>query len=190
MEISAFVKSKLDAMNYEHTRDVVKIAGKLAELENADKEIVEAAAWLHDVGKSIAREGHPKIGAKIAGEFLKKEGYQEDFIEKVFHCVRVHEGPLMRAFGKEIPEEFMPSTKEAKVLFDADMIAQFSESGIAKQFYYRFGKEKYDFTKGIEEAKKRMKIFRGILFFESAKKMSEQSYAKVVDFFEKIGGIK
>ena len=45
---------------WEHITTVVTLALRLAELTGADVEIVEAAAWLHDICKFSDGEAHPR----------------------------------------------------------------------------------------------------------------------------------
>ena len=55
-----------------HFKAVLKYALMLAEKENADKEIVEISAWLHDISSIRGDyEDHHVKGAKIAEELLK-----------------------------------------------------------------------------------------------------------------------
>ena len=48
----------LFAYRWEHVQAVVRLANRLAERTGADREIVEAAAWLHDVGKGSHSDEH------------------------------------------------------------------------------------------------------------------------------------
>ena len=50
---------------WEHVTTVVTLSLKLADLVGADREIVEAAAWLHDVTKPDGKK-HARIGAAFA----------------------------------------------------------------------------------------------------------------------------
>ena len=78
-------------------------AKKLAEELNADVEIVEIAAWLHDIGSiMIGRDNHHVTGARIAEEKLKEWNYSLEKIEKVKKCVFNHRGSVN--FKKESVE--------------------------------------------------------------------------------------
>ena len=74
MEIKQFVKEKLDGLTYFHTKAVVKLALELAEKEGADKEVVEAAAWLHDIGRSKAGLIHHKESVEMSEELAAEKG--------------------------------------------------------------------------------------------------------------------
>jgi uncharacterized protein len=58
---------------------------------NADEEICEISAWLHDIKKIKGEsEKHHIYGAEEAVEILKRYNYPEDRIEKIKHCIVTH----------------------------------------------------------------------------------------------------
>lgn len=89
-----------------------------------DLEVVELAAWLHDIGSVIkGRENHHITGAQIAEEKLKEWGYSSDKIEKVKQCIFSHRG------SQSIKREF----PEAQIIADADALSAFDNiSGLFK----------------------------------------------------------
>lgn len=121
-----------------HFKHVVGYARELARREKADEEIVEIAAWLHDIG-SVKHEykKHHLVGAEIAEDLLKNLKYPQDKIEEVKHCILHHRGSY--------PGN--PETKEAQVLIDADSMAHFDEIDFLVN-------GKYYGAKTMEESKK------------------------------------
>jgi len=110
-----------DGFKY-HIKPVVKNALMLAKKVGADVEIVEIAAYLHDIGRSkkimdkyVAENEHHIIGAEQSKEILKNLGYGDEFIEKVAHCILAHR-------GRKGP---LPETIEAEVIANADAMAHF-----------------------------------------------------------------
>lgn len=102
----------------DHIKYVVKNALELADAYNADKEIVELGALLHDIAmpsKIGPREEHHIYGAQIAEELLTKYNYPKDRIERVKQCVLNHRG------SKDLPR----NTLEEEIIADADVIAHF-----------------------------------------------------------------
>lgn len=76
-----------------HITQVVKNAKRLAALFNADPEIVEIAALLHDyasVRDKALYEEHHKHGPIEAEKVLKQFRYPQDKIEAVKHCIEAH----------------------------------------------------------------------------------------------------
>lgn len=124
-KILGLIKEKYDEVDFKyHILPVVKNAMLLAKKLNADLKVVEMAAYLHDVGRPIKRDGsekfkrdneHHVIGAEKSKEFLKKLGYDNEFIEKVSHCILAHR-------GRKGPD---PETKEAEIVACADGMAHF-----------------------------------------------------------------
>ncbi|NJN53862.1 MAG: HD domain-containing protein [Anaerolineae bacterium] len=75
-EALARLGKRIPTFNYrwEHVTAVVTLAVKLAELTGADRDVVEAAAWLHDVRKG-AKEKHPQEGAKVCPQIFTQNGF-------------------------------------------------------------------------------------------------------------------
>lgn len=116
---------------FEHVLRVYRMAEYLAEKEGADLEIVRAAALLHDVqgssaGESDEREGHHEISAQFASKVLADEGWPQERIEAVQHCIRTH-----RFRSPKTPE-----TIEAQVLFDADKLDAIGAIGAVRAVAY------------------------------------------------------
>ncbi len=99
---------------WEHVCAVVKTGKKLAQLTGADVEIIEAAAWLHDICKE-AGDQHPQEGAKYARHFLPKTDFPPEKIEAVAHVIEAHMG-----LWRKTPLQNL----EAQVLWDADKLTK------------------------------------------------------------------
>jgi uncharacterized protein len=115
---------------FNHILRVYKIAEVLAGAEGADIEIVRAAALLHDAegpGTGDSRIDHQHASALFAGETLKSEGWSEERIEAVKHCIRSH---------RFRDPSTQPKTIEAKVLFDADKLDAIGAIGAVRAVSY------------------------------------------------------
>ncbi len=78
-----------------HFIPVVNYSKKLAKEKNADLEIVEIAAWLHDIGSIICgRKEHHITGSEIAEKKLKEFNYPQSKIERVKKCILNHRGSV------------------------------------------------------------------------------------------------
>ena len=72
--------------NLKHTQRVVKSSRELIaalDLNDEDTEALLLTAWLHDTGYTRGSDEHEEKSAKIAEEFLSKEGYPKDDIKKI-----------------------------------------------------------------------------------------------------------
>lgn len=111
---------------WEHVTSVVNLAKKLAHLTGADIEIVEAAAWLHDIRKE-SRHLHAIEGAEFAREFLTQTDFPSEKVEAVAQAIEVHMG-----LWRDEPL----SNLEAMVLWDADKL---SKIGLTAVFHWTGG---------------------------------------------------
>jgi uncharacterized protein len=108
---------------WEHVTAVVTLATKLAALTGADAEIVEAAAWLHDIRKET-RNNHPQEGAKFARKFLPQTDFPPEKIEAVAQAIEEHMG-----LWRDKPLKNL----ESQVLWDADKL---SKTGLTAAFHW------------------------------------------------------
>jgi len=115
----------IPAFNYrwEHVSTVFTLAIKLARLLHADEEIVEAAAWLHDITKHDG-EAHARTGAEFARNFLLNTDFPTQKIEDVSQAIAEHKG-----LWRDEPL----TTVESMVLWDADKL---SKIGLTAAFHW------------------------------------------------------
>ena len=139
-KVKAFVEEecKKPSSNYGyeiyfgHFIPMVAHAKNLAKYEECiDLEIVELAAWLHDIGSIMrGRTDHHITGAKIAGEKLRELGLEEEKIKKVVECIYCHRGS----------KDLVRNSKEAQVIADADTLSAFDNvSGLFKAAIFHEG---------------------------------------------------
>jgi uncharacterized protein len=108
---------------WEHVEAVVTLAMRLADLTGADPEIVEAAAWLHDVTKQDGEE-HAETGARFAARFLPQTDFPEEKIPAVVRAIAEHKG-----LWRDEPL----TNLESMVLWDADKL---SKLGLTAAFHF------------------------------------------------------
>jgi len=103
-----------------HFMPVVKYSKLLAEKLSANIEIVEIAAWLHDIGSIMhGRENHHITGAEIAEKKLRELGYAEEKIALVKQCILNHRGSVK---NERI-------TSEEMAVAEADAMSHFDNIG-------------------------------------------------------------
>ena len=116
---------------WDHSQRVHKLCMHIGQVERADLEVLEIAAYLHDVGRpyeDASRGGvcHAQKGAEIARELLAEYPVSDNQRANIIHCIRSH-----RFRGNLRPE-----TLEAKVLFDADKLDAIGAVGIGRAFLF------------------------------------------------------
>lgn len=186
---------------FDHVLRVYFTAERLAQAEGADLEIVRAAALLHDVEGSAPTDGqrasHHEQSADFAALVLREEGWSEERIAAVQHCIRGH-----RFRGTNEP----PVTLEAKVLFDADKLDVLGAIGAARTIAYavqaaqpiyaRPSAEFYESGQTLpgephsayHEYLFKLRRVKDRLFTRSARAIGEERSAALVAFFEQLAG--
>jgi uncharacterized protein len=118
---------------FDHIQRVYHLAEHIALAEGADLEIVRAAALLHDAegqvseGSEADRITHQHTSASFARQILLSEGWGEERILSVQHCIRSH-----RFRDNSEP----PHSLEAQVLFDADKLDAIGAIGVVRAITY------------------------------------------------------
>ncbi len=130
-EVEKIFENSRGSHDFEHTERVFNMALHLCDVEKADKDIVAAAALLHDIGRSgqdrtRGHIPHEVLGCSLARPILERHGYSKEDISEILHCIESHrfrKGPS-------------PETVEAKVLFDADKLDAIGAVGIGRAFVF------------------------------------------------------
>lgn len=116
----------------EHIYRVLYNALDIADYEeNVNHDILITACLLHDIGRAEEMKDksidHAEYGSKKAYEWLINNSFDEAFSRHVANCIATH-----RYRGNHIP-----SSIEAKILFDADKIDAAGFMGIARTLMYK-----------------------------------------------------
>lgn len=120
-------KNDYSGHDYFHTLRVYKMSMKIAEQENADLEIVQLAALLHDVDDiKLSPETHANKGR--ANAFLRKHNISETIIKTI--CNIIDEVSFKGT------DSITPKTIEGMCVQDADRLDALGAIGIARAFAY------------------------------------------------------
>ena len=127
----AYYASADPVHDFDHILRVLALAERVGRAEGADMELLRAAVLLHDAsgaapGDGNGRAAHHHASAEVAREVLRGEGWPEDRVEAVLHCIRAH-----RFRGDEPPHSL-----EAKILFDCDKLDVLGAIGVARAMAY------------------------------------------------------
>jgi len=152
-----------------HFVPVVNYAVSLAKKLNADIEIVELSAWLHDIGSIFyGRESHHITSAEITEKKLRELDYPEIKIEKVKQCILSHRSS----------NSVNGISLEAQIISDADALSNFDNiSGIFKAaFIYE------NLTQGEAMISVREKLKRkwSKLYLQESKELIKPKYKAAI----------
>lgn len=116
------------------------------DIPGVDKKFIRDAALLHDIGRLITGPGGGIAGIRhglIGGQILKKEGFDKRFVR----ACETHVGAGISKEdiieqGLPLPKRnFMPKTKEEKIICDADSLVFGKMEGTIEMVVKRYTKE-------------------------------------------------
>lgn len=143
-QIKLFAKTyyqKTDPFHdWHHPLLTIKYARMLAkQYKNVNLKILDAACYLHDIGRIKKDDGHPEESARIALPFLRKVGLTKEEIKAIIHAVEIHARERIRE----------AETIEAKLLFDADKLQILSVYGFIRVYSFLIVVRKWHMEKAI-----------------------------------------
>ena len=107
------------AHDMEHVNRVYRTCLKIAKGEDdVNLDVLKAAALLHDIARvkedkdDSGNIDHAQLGAEMAVDILRELRFDEDDVIQIKHCIAAHRFRTMME----------PSSKEARILFDADKL--------------------------------------------------------------------
>lgn len=112
-----------------HIERVLKNSRLIAKGENANLQIVELGALLHDIADSKFHNGDESVGPKVASEFLLSQNASGEIIE---HVIRIIENISFK--GGNVIQKFRST--ELDIVQDADRLDALGAIGIARTFNY------------------------------------------------------
>ncbi|MBN2776646.1 MAG: HD domain-containing protein [Bacteroidales bacterium] len=138
-KVEYFAKNYYDKLNpneriwKDHIRLVRKFAQELAIIENADKDLIDVAAILHDIGKAVSHAEHSKISCSLAKEFLLNNKILENRLDLLLECILKHS-------SRYSDDE---NRVEVKILQNADALAVFFDERWQEKSKQELSKDKY-----------------------------------------------
>ena len=143
-----FVKKELTntegGHDWFHIERVYKNTLLIAKKEDVDTLIVSLAALLHDIADPKFYDGDETIGPNIAREFLFKQNVDSKIIE---HVIAIIENI---SFKNSLESSIKFTSKELKVVQDADRLDAIGAIGIARCFNYGGFKNRALYNPDIE----------------------------------------
>lgn len=130
-----------------HIQPVVKYSLILGKKLNADLEVLELSALLHDYAAMIDKKlynDHHLHSAMLAEKILKDLDYPNDKTNHIMNCIVSHRGSL----------KIKKKTIEAKILASADAMSHIGE--LVDMFYLAFGVHRFKTEDGAKWLKSKL----------------------------------
>ena len=195
-EAKKYFKHNDSSHGWDHTERVFALCLKIGKTEKANLKVLKIAALLHDIGrgeefKSKGVVCHAQRGADLARQILEKYKFPEKDIEVIVHCIAAH-----RFRGKNVP-----SSIEAKILFDADKLDSIGAIGIGRDFLFagRIGAKLYNdkfivkdtkaYTKedtAYREYAVKLKYVKNRMLTSEGKSIAQERHRFMKEFFERM----
>lgn len=116
------------ALNYrlEHVKEVVRLSLWLGKVLGADLEVLEAAAWLHDIAKESGKppsgdDAHGREGAREARQLLQGTDFPSEKLDSVCQAIERHVG---------LYKDHRVEPLEAAILWDADKLTKLGATAL------------------------------------------------------------
>ncbi len=153
----------------EHLSVVARYAVELGRALGADLEIIELAAWMHDlsaVQDFAALPRHAALSAEIARKILAERGYPAHRLERVAACIASHSAPVQIGSG----------SLEEVCVSNADAISQIVKPSY--WHYYIFKVREFGFAEGRDWLRQRVAGHWAALI-PQARDLIEAQYAQI-----------
>lgn len=180
---------------WDHTLRVYRLCEHIGIAEEVDMDVLLAAAYLHDIGRSYQDRSngalcHAEKGARLAVPIVKKLPLSQTQKDNILHCIRSH-----RFRGSHTPK-----TPEARVLFDADKLDAIGAVGVARAFLFagevgaRLHSEEANIEDtapysiddtGYREFKVKLSKIRDRILTTEGRKLAEDRHVMMAEFFKR-----
>ncbi len=170
-----------DVHGWGHVLRVVELSEQIAKQESCNREILLAAAYLHDIGRAIENKpnkigiNHAILSQQLAIPFMIKVPIIPEDAVPIGDCIRSH------CFSAGIP----PVSIEAKILSDADKIDAMGAIGIYRMVVFQIPSNKG--IAGIaQHLDEKLLKLKDQLYTTTAKKMAPSRHQLLVAFREEL----
>ncbi|GAA0611205.1 HD domain-containing protein [Virgibacillus siamensis] len=157
--------------DFYHMKRVADAARTIAEAENANSFICEAAAWIHDIGDGKLFADQSEAISDLRA-FLLSNGVTEDETRRI----------LQAAKDVSFRKGNIPETLEGKIVQDADRLDAIGAVGIARTFAYGGSKGQLIWNSAekdnssIQHFYDKLLLLKGLMNTDSAIRIAEERH--------------
>ncbi|MEO0528783.1 MAG: HD domain-containing protein, partial [Bacteroidota bacterium] len=161
-------------------------------------------ALLHDIADAKFNDGDETVGPRIAKEFLLSKHTDANMVDHVVKIIEHISFKSTLKSGKHVSIETKFSSKELKVVQDADRLDAIGAIGIARAFNYggfknrelydpeikpnlKMTKEQYKKSKTptINHFYEKLLLLKGLMNTETGKKLAEERHQFMLVYLER-----
>lgn len=146
-----------------------------AEFPKADKNVLVAAATLHDIGRISTDDGHARESGRIAEPFLRSIGLPEEEIQHVLDAFIHHEVQTIHE----------AKSLEARIVFDADKIDILSTYGFMRVAFWLIEERQMSLDRSMNFLWKYCELFQNNLYSKYAKKLVRNDMKLISQYVSK-----
>jgi len=157
-----------------HVRRVLHIAQNLHQREGGSWPVIEAAIWLHDIGRQDeAKMGihHALLSSHMAAAFFLEHGLTTIEVSEVIHAIEAHSFSIG---GRA-------TTLEAQLVSDADKLDALGAVGIFRVCAYQ-GQKRQGIPQIIAHCHEKLYVLGDQMYLPSSKARAEELTARIRDF--------
>jgi uncharacterized protein len=173
---NAIKVGKRGAHSYEHTLRVRQLCLLIGQKENADLEVLEAAALLHDIGRpeeEVTGESHAQVGAGMAVAFLATTSFPNEKLSQVASAIQTH----------RFSEEKTPESLEGEILSDADKLDAMGALGLARTIAESLMQQR-GLHGTIEHMDQKLLKLHGRMLTKTGKQLAKPRHQLLVNFMQ------
>jgi len=162
-----------ESHSLEHTIRVVNSCISLASKLDGAIDVVVIAALFHDVGRPLEDtlgKCHAETGAETASSFLIQNSLN-DMVSEIKDIILSHR------YSKKIE----PTTKEGKILKDADALDALGAIGLYRTISYSV-EQGYDLERALEHFEEKLFRLPSLMRFDLTRKIAEKETEMLRDF--------
>ncbi|MBR3120823.1 HD domain-containing protein [Oceanobacillus profundus] len=165
--------------DYFHMERVARISRKIAEVEQANVFLCEAAAWLHDVGDKKLFH-NPNEAIEEMNTFLCDISLNKIQINEINHIISGI------SFSKGIA---VPDTLEGRIVQDADRLDAIGAIGIARTFAFGGANQQLMYhpnskSTSIQHFYDKLLTLKDLMHTESAREMAKERHQYMESFLK------
>ncbi|MCK4783216.1 MAG: HD domain-containing protein [Desulfobacteraceae bacterium] len=174
----ALGKGDQESHSFEHVLRVRQLCLLIGHEEDADLDVLEAAALLHDIGRpqeATTGVSHAIIGADMAVAFLATTSFPKEKLASVASAIRTH----------RFSENLNPESLEGEILSDADKLDAMGALGLARTIAESLVRQLG--LKGVvQHLQQKLLKLRDRMYTETGKDLAEPRHNFLVSYMREL----